>query len=81
MRRTIVVQARDSNGNPLTEGGATVVVTVSGKNSTEDITASDVGDGTYTATYTPAEAGDDLVAITLNGIPLGGSPFPSKVRK
>lgn len=75
----IVVQARDKEGYPLSSGGATVVVTVSGANEAGPITATDVGDGTYTASYLPTTAGVDEVAITMNGQRLGGSPFISVV--
>jgi adhesin/invasin len=76
---TIVVQARDAYGNPLDVGGENVVVTVTGKNPTGPITATDEGDGTYTASYTPLEKGNDKVAITMNGTPISGSPFNCKV--
>jgi adhesin/invasin len=72
----IVVTARDASGNQLTVGGATVVVSVSGANSTTPV-VTDVGDGTYTASYAPTVAGTDNVAITINGTPIGGSPFTS----
>ncbi len=77
----IVVQARDAFGNPLSVGGEVVVVTVSGTNPTDPITATDRGDGTYTARYTPPDRGTDIVAITMNGTPINGSPFTSNVRK
>jgi hypothetical protein len=76
---TIVVQARDAYGNPLEVGGEAVVVTVTGKNPTGPITATDGGDGTYTASYTPVEKGNDKVEITMNGTPISGSPFNCKV--
>jgi len=76
----IEIQARDAYGNPLTVGGDIVVVTVTGKNPTGPMTATDLGDGTYTATYTPEKRGDDEVFITINGIPIAGSPFKSKVK-
>jgi hypothetical protein len=75
----IVVQARDVYGNPLDVGGENVVVTVTGKNPTGPITATDGGDGTYTASYTPVEKGNDKVEITMNGTPISGSPFNCKV--
>ena len=78
---TIVVQARDAYGNALSVGGGTVVVTVSGKNHAGPMTATDVGDGTYTATYTPRDKGTDSVAITMNGTPIKGSPFTSTVKR
>ncbi|MCJ7626881.1 MAG: Ig-like domain-containing protein, partial [Longimicrobiales bacterium] len=76
---SLFVQARNSSGYALSSGGAGVVVNVSGANAAGPITAIDAGDGTYTASYTPTATGIDNVAITLNGAPLGGSPFPSKV--
>ena len=77
-RRGVVVQARDANDNALTTGGATVVVTVTGSNSATPA-VTDVGDGTYTASYTPTSSGSDNVAITLDGTPISGSPFTSTV--
>jgi hypothetical protein len=56
-----------------------VVVTVSGANRRNPITATDNGDGTYTAAYTPLGLGNDTVAITLNGTPIAGSPYISAV--
>ncbi len=75
----ITVQTRDQSGNDLTTGGHTVVITVTGKNRAGPLTASDNGDGSYTASYTPNKDGDDLIAITLDGTPIAGSPFPSEV--
>jgi hypothetical protein len=76
---TITVQAKDQFGNDVTVGGATVEVTVTGTNSAGPITATDNGDGTYTASYTPTLSGPDQVAITLNGSPISGSPFNTTV--
>ncbi len=39
----------------------------------------DVGNGTYTASYTPATPGSDNVAITMGGTPISGSPYTSVV--
>ncbi len=75
----ITVQARDASGNPLSTGGANVVVTVTGSNSAGPFTAADGGDGTYTTSYTPSAAGTDNVAITMNGTALNDSPYTSVV--
>ncbi len=79
----IVVQARNVYGNPVTVGGETVVITVSGTNTAGPITATDVGDGTYTASYTPhpVRTGKDYVEITMNGTPISGSPYTSTVTR
>jgi len=39
------------------------------------ITVQDNHDGTYTADFTPAVAGDYEVDVTMNGTPIQGSPF------
>ncbi|MEO8294602.1 MAG: Ig-like domain repeat protein [Gemmatimonadota bacterium] len=75
VQTTITVQAKDQFGNNVTTGGANVQVTVSGSNTAGPIAANDNGDGTYTASYTPASSGPDQVDITLNGTPILGSPF------
>jgi hypothetical protein len=74
----LVVQAVDGTGTPLTTGGEVVVINVTGAN-TATPTVTDVGDGTYTASYTPTLVGTDNLAIMLNGSPILGSPFSSVV--
>ena len=69
-QETITLTSKDTNGDPYTSGGQTVVITVSGSNSATP-SATDNGDGTYTATYTPANAGADQITATMNGTPLG----------
>ncbi len=75
---SITVQARDVSGNPVTTGGATVAVSVTGANSATPAVL-DNGNGSYSASYTPTAAGSDNVAITLNGVAVSGSPFTSSV--
>jgi adhesin/invasin len=65
-----VVTARDAQGNPVGVGGATVVVTPQGFAS---VTATDQGNGTYVASVTVFSF--PSVTITLNGLPIQGSPF------
>ncbi len=76
---TITIQSRDQFGNLVTTGGANVEITVSGANTAGPITATDLGDGTYTASYTPTVSGADQVDITLNGTPISGSPYGTTV--
>ncbi len=79
-RRTVIsVQTRDQSGNDLSTGGHTVVITVTGKNPAGPLVAADNGDGSYTASYTPSRKGNDVIAITLDGVPIAGSPYPSDV--
>ncbi|MEO8138228.1 MAG: Ig-like domain-containing protein [Gemmatimonadota bacterium] len=76
----ITVQTLDRFGNALTTGGHVVVIDVTGTNNAGPITANDNGDGSYTASYTPSRRGNDDIAITLDGAPISGSPYRSKVR-
>lgn len=65
-----VVTARDAQGNPVGVGGETVLVSVDGGT---PVTAEDNGNGTYEASvfkFSPR-----AVVITMNGVPIQGSPF------
>ena len=70
----MTVQAKDTAGDNMAAGGATVVIGVTGAN-TATPTVTDVTDGTYTASYTPLSAGGDSAAITLGGVAISGSPY------
>lgn len=74
----IVVQARDEFGSNMTVGGSVVAITVAGANVAVPAVL-DVGDGTYTASYTPVFAGNDTVTIVLGGVAISGSPYASVV--
>jgi hypothetical protein len=76
---TITIQGFDQFGNAVAVGGATVQVLVSGANN-DTAVVTDNDDGTYTAVYTPANAGVDTIDITLNGTAIQGSPYPSTVQ-
>src|SRR5207237_1203607 len=69
---TVTLTAEDANGTPLTSGGAAVGFTLgTGATATGDFTtATDNGDGTYTATFTPTRAGSAPVAATIGGQPV-----------
>jgi hypothetical protein len=67
-----VVTARDALGNPVGQGGATVLMSVDGG---APVAAVDNGDGTYTASTVVPGVQFDEVAITLDGTPIQGSPF------
>ncbi len=72
----VLVTARDAQGNPVGRGGEQVAVTV---NSGNPIAAIDRGDGTYEAAIF-AFGVDFSVEITMNGVPISGSPFKPIVR-
>ena len=88
----IAIQAKVSGPSTVfdqVDGGDAVAVEVTGANSATLTVGNggviDHGDGTYTATYTPVNAGTDAVAITIvdptTGQPeaIAGSPFSSQV--
>lgn len=76
----IVVTARDGNGVPIGVGGATVEATVEGLSLQDplELVVTDVGDGTYTASYVTTEQDTQTVTIKAAASPLesiSGSPF------
>lgn len=77
-RTFVAVTAYDQYGNRALGGGARVAWVVSGANSSSG--SKTLGsDGTTSFNYTPLFTGADSVAITLNGVPIKGSPYPSNV--
>ncbi|OUS31017.1 hypothetical protein A9Q99_04925, partial [Gammaproteobacteria bacterium 45_16_T64] len=62
---TLTIQTKDAQGNNLTAGGDTLVLSQNGNASIS--TLSDNGDGTYTATITNTTAETVIVSATLNG--------------
>lgn len=77
----ITVQSRDAFGNPVPTGGAALEGTVvAGPNEGTRLSVTDLDDGRYQLVYLPLFGGDDQIAIELNGAPISGSPFRSRVR-
>jgi hypothetical protein len=77
----ITVTTRDVRGNLVGHGGSQVTITVRRDNNVVAVPAvTDVGDGTYTATWTAQSAANNYrVSITLNGNEIKDSPFSVKV--
>lgn len=77
----ITVSTADALGNPVGHGGSQVTITVRRDNDVVAVPAvTDVGDGTYTATWTAQSAANNYrVSITLNGTEIKDSPFQVKV--
>ncbi len=77
----ITVTTADSRGNPVGHGGSQVTITVRLDKDVVAVPAvTDVGDGTYTATWTAQSASNKYhVSITLNGSEIKDSPFTVKV--
>ncbi|MDH3571662.1 MAG: Ig-like domain-containing protein, partial [Gemmatimonadota bacterium] len=76
---SMVITVRDADLNPVTGEAANLALSVTGANTATPAQPADNGDGTYTTSYTPTNAGTDQVAITLSGTAIGGSPYPSVV--
>jgi adhesin/invasin len=77
----ITIESRDSFGDELESGGfaSGFSITVTGANQATP-TVTDNGDGTYSSSYTPTSKGNDLIAITFNGVSIKGSPYHSDVK-
>jgi len=79
------IEARDSNGNPITTGHDEFTVKVKGPNGEQDAEVKDNGNGTYKAKYTPNGKGDTTVEVHNHG-PDGArhvdkSPYHINVRE
>lgn len=74
----LTLEARDSSGHPLGEGGATVAFAASGGSSDGTMDATrDPGDGSYHATFTGRIAGTaTTITATINGEPVT-TPLPT----
>jgi hypothetical protein len=75
---TIQVLLRDAFGNPVDSPDESVNIVVAGANDVRVVGAYS-GNASYSATYVPALAGEDHVALTLNGSAISGSPYKSTV--
>eukprot|EP01119_Soliformovum_irregulare_P015542 TRINITY_DN437_c0_g1_i1.p1 TRINITY_DN437_c0_g1~~TRINITY_DN437_c0_g1_i1.p1 ORF type:complete len:1056 (-),score=389.88 TRINITY_DN437_c0_g1_i1:223-3369(-) len=76
------IQARDSDGKPVTSGGAPFVVKVEGpNNSSVESPVTDNGDGTYGFTYTPNALGPHVVTVQLEDKNVAQSPYNVSVHE
>jgi hypothetical protein len=65
---TVVLQAKDSNGNDITTGGSTVTFDLgTGTGDGTFSTVTDNGDGTYQAMFTASAAGGNTITATIDG--------------
>jgi uncharacterized repeat protein (TIGR01451 family) len=73
---TIMVRLADRYGNASNGHGGTITVLIGGVNAGSPAGAiATTGDGSYAASYRPAQPGVDTVFVLVNGTPVGGSPF------
>jgi hypothetical protein len=75
----MTVLLHDGLNNPVPGARDLVNASVSGANSSGQLSVEDKGGGTYQISYTPTEAGNDLIQILVDGTALPGSPFTSVV--
>ncbi|MFV2056156.1 MAG: fibronectin type III domain-containing protein, partial [Thiohalomonadales bacterium] len=75
----INIQSIDTLGNPRTTGGDVIEVIISGANANLTASIFDNSDGSYTARYTPTNAGNDSIAINIESLPIQNSPYTSTV--
>lgn len=66
-----VVTTRDAHGNPLERGGEQIEIQVNGGG----VSVTDNGDGTYSMLPVVTVDSSPTVVVTLNGVPISGSPF------
>jgi hypothetical protein len=71
----VTVQARDENGDAISDGGATVVINSTGSGLIFGVT--DLRDGTYTASLSNSTAETVTITATLNGAAVAGAADPT----
>jgi hypothetical protein len=76
---TIALHLEDEFGNPVSAVGSGLTISVDGANPASGLTVSDLGEGSYSASYVPVHSGTDMINVLVNGKVLEGSPFPSTV--
>jgi len=69
------IQAKDKNGNNMSEGGDPFEVKIQGPEGPVDAQVTDNGDGTYRVDYEPTAAGKHDIDVDLEGKPIKGSTF------
>jgi len=77
---TFTIQAKDSNGNDLTDGGDNFEVIVSGPEGDIKPEVKDNKNGTYTVDYQPESSGNHKVHVLLDKVPIQGSPYSVNVK-
>jgi hypothetical protein len=76
---TIQIQVADQFGNPVGGAAAGIAITVGGANPSPGLPVTEVGGGSYAASYVPLHSGNDEIGIQINNLTLANSPFTSIV--
>jgi filamin/ABP280 repeat protein len=75
----IALHLEDEFGNAITGAAALISLEIAGANPAAGVPVTDLGDGSYSASYLPIHSGIDVVSAGLGGQPLPGSPVQSVV--
>ena len=76
---SISIRVEDDFGTRLEGAAGSIKVSVSGANTAENLSVTDQGNGSYSASYTPTHAGTDQIDVLVTGSRVNGSPFSSRV--
>jgi hypothetical protein len=76
---TIQIQVADQFGNPVAGATSVISVAVAGANPSAGLAVTEVGAGSYSASYVPVHSGNDAIGIQVAGLALASSPFTSIV--
>ena len=77
---TITIRLQDEFGNQVPDSPGALSVSVEGANASGPLSISKEGNGVYTAAYTPAHLGTDLIHVSVGGREITGSPFQNEIR-
>jgi filamin/ABP280 repeat protein/Big-like domain-containing protein/invasin-like protein len=76
---TITIRLRDEFGTPVEGAAGEILVSVEGANPASSLAVTDLGAGSYSASYVPTHTGSDQVGVQVNGSAVAGSPLISTV--
>jgi filamin len=77
----LFIKAIGTDGSPITHGGDPFKVVVQGPAGPVPVDLKDNGDGTYTATFAPNDAGKHRIDVTLRDAPVANSPYTIDVKE
>jgi hypothetical protein len=75
----IALHLEDEFGNLILGASDRLSVAVEGANPAPSLAVTEVGEGSYSASYVPVRSGTDAVIVAFNGDPLAGGRFESIV--
>jgi Filamin/ABP280 repeat len=76
---SISIHLEDEFGTAVEGAAGSIAVAVTGANQVSSLPVTDQGNGSYSASYTPTNAGTDQAEVRLGGTAVSGSPFTSIV--